>query len=121
MAQGYRAHQTAGRVQDGTVSSQLTHRGGTGQPLVLVHGLMGRGSTWSRQWPWLAGLGSVYTYDAPWHREVGNRSEDIVIRLYKDSKDATPDICLASGVINLSQATQQSWKKFPKEVILIPT
>jgi pimeloyl-ACP methyl ester carboxylesterase len=50
------------------VRSQLTHRGGTGRPLVLVHGLMGRGSTWSRQWPWLAGLGSVYTYDAPWHR-----------------------------------------------------
>ena len=46
----------------------LTHRGGAGRPLVLVHGLMGRGSTWSRQVPWLARLGSVYTYDAPWHR-----------------------------------------------------
>lgn len=29
---------------------------------------MGRGSTWSRQLPWLTRLGSVYTYDAPWHR-----------------------------------------------------
>jgi pimeloyl-ACP methyl ester carboxylesterase len=29
---------------------------------------MGRGSTWSRQLPWLTLLGSVYTYDAPWHR-----------------------------------------------------
>lgn len=46
----------------------LTYRGGTGRPLVLVHGLMGRGSTWSRQLPWLTRLGSVYTYDAPWHR-----------------------------------------------------
>ena len=53
--------------------------------------------------------------------KVGNRSEEIVIRLYKESKDATPDICLASGVINLSQATQQSWKKYPKEVILLTT
>ena len=46
----------------------LTHRGGRGRPLVLVHGLMGRGSTWSRQLPWLAAYGSLYTYDAPWHR-----------------------------------------------------
>ena len=41
---------------------------GDGEPLVLVHGLMGRGSTWSRQLPWLTQLGAVYTYDAPWHR-----------------------------------------------------
>lgn len=46
----------------------LTYRGGAGEPLVLVHGLMGRGTTWSRQLPWLTRLGAVYTYDAPWHR-----------------------------------------------------
>ena len=46
----------------------LTYRGGRGAPLVLVHGLMGRGSTWSRQLPWLTRHGEVYTYDAPWHR-----------------------------------------------------
>ena len=46
----------------------LTSLGGRGDPIVLVHGLMGRGSTWSRQIPWLAELGTVYTYDAPWHR-----------------------------------------------------
>lgn len=46
----------------------MTHRGGSGRPIVLVHGLMGRGSTWSRQVPWLARHGSVHTYDAPWHR-----------------------------------------------------
>jgi pimeloyl-ACP methyl ester carboxylesterase len=49
-------------------SAPLTYRGGSGPPLVLVHGLMGRGSTWSRQLPWLVRHGSVYTYDAPWHR-----------------------------------------------------
>ncbi|OBF16469.1 alpha/beta hydrolase [Mycobacterium sp. ACS4331] len=49
-------------------SDPLTYRGGQGCPLVLVHGLMGRGSTWSRQLPWLTQLGAVYTYDAPWHR-----------------------------------------------------
>lgn len=52
----------------------LTHRGGAGRPLVLVHGLMGRGSTWSRQLPWLTRLGSVHTYDAPWHR--GREADD---------------------------------------------
>jgi pimeloyl-ACP methyl ester carboxylesterase len=46
----------------------LRFRGGHGDPLVLVHGLMGRGSTWSRQVSWLSRFGGVYTYDAPWHR-----------------------------------------------------
>lgn len=53
-------------------SDSLIFRGGTDDggrgPLVLVHGLMGRGSTWSRQLPWLSSFGPVYTYDAPWHR-----------------------------------------------------
>lgn len=49
-------------------NQSLTHRAGEGEPIVLVHGLMGRGSTWSRQTPWLAAHGAVYTYDAPWHR-----------------------------------------------------
>lgn len=45
------------------------HGGRSGGPaLVLVHGLMGRGTTWSRQLPWLREHGRVYTYDAPWHR-----------------------------------------------------
>ena len=49
-------------------SATLTYRGGSGRPVVLVHGLMGRGSTWSRQLPWLVRWGAVHTYDAPWHR-----------------------------------------------------
>jgi pimeloyl-ACP methyl ester carboxylesterase len=49
-------------------SDLLTPHGGSGAPLVLVHGLMGRGSTWTRQLPWLTEHGAVYTYDAPWHR-----------------------------------------------------
>src|SRR5512143_4096673 len=50
------------------MTDPLTYRGGQEHPLVLVHGLMGRGSTWRRQLPWLTELGRVYTYDAPWHR-----------------------------------------------------
>lgn len=58
-----------GGAQDESVTAEhLTPRGGAGRPVVLVHGLMGRGSTWSRQLPWLTRLGEVYTYDAPWHR-----------------------------------------------------
>jgi pimeloyl-ACP methyl ester carboxylesterase len=56
-------------VQDVSVGAGLlVDHGGRGEPLVLVHGLMGRGSTWSRQLAWLIELGTVYTYDAPWHR-----------------------------------------------------
>jgi len=46
----------------------LIDQGGDGHPIVLVHGLMGRGRTWARQVPWLRDLGRVYTYDALWHR-----------------------------------------------------
>ena len=49
-------------------SDPITYRGGRGRPLLLVHGLMGRGSTWSRQTEWLTDFGAVHTYDAPWHR-----------------------------------------------------
>ncbi|MBL1375547.1 hypothetical protein JL924_18895, partial [Acinetobacter baumannii] len=54
----------------GMQRDHITDHGGhaDGPTLVLVHGLMGRGTTWSRQLPWLRGLGRVYTYDAPWHR-----------------------------------------------------
>lgn len=54
--------------------TSLTCHGGAGRPIVLVHGLMGRGSTWSRQLPWLTRHGTVYTYDAPWHR--GREADD---------------------------------------------
>ncbi len=54
----------------GMHGDHITDHGGRtdGPALVLVHGLMGRGSTWSRQVPWLRDFGRVHTYDAPWHR-----------------------------------------------------
>jgi pimeloyl-ACP methyl ester carboxylesterase len=37
-------------------------------PILLLHGLMGRGSTWRRCVPWLRRHGRVYTFDAAFHR-----------------------------------------------------
>ncbi|MCR5977713.1 alpha/beta fold hydrolase [Gordonia jinghuaiqii] len=37
------------------------------RPIVLLHGLMGRGRTWRRQIPWLRRYGRVFTYDAAFH------------------------------------------------------
>lgn len=39
--------------------------------MLLLHGLMGRGATWSRCTPWLARHGTVLTWDAPGHRGAG--------------------------------------------------
>ncbi len=42
--------------------------GGSGPPIVLLHGLMGRGRTWRRQVPWLRRYGRVITFDAAFHQ-----------------------------------------------------
>jgi len=83
----------AGR-QDGGMRTELTARGGSGAPIVLVHGLMGRGSTWSRQLPWLTEAGRVYTYDAPWHRgrDVADPHPISTERFVADLADAVSDI-----------------------------
>ena len=53
--------------------------------------------------------------------KVGNRSEEIGIKLFKESKDENPDVCLATGSIILLDTTKQSWKTFPKEVLMVLT
>ena len=89
----------------------MTHRGGTGRPLVLVHGLMGRGSTWSRQLPWLTSLGSVYTYDAPWHR--GHDDTDVepisTERFVVDLAAAVESLDRPAGLIGHSMGALHSW------------
>ncbi|RAV15107.1 alpha/beta hydrolase [Mycolicibacterium sp. GF69] len=89
----------------------LTHRGGRGRPLVLVHGLMGRGSTWSRQLPWLTRLGDVYTYDAPWHR--GRDADDVrpisTERFVADLGDAVASIGKPVVLIGHSMGGLHSW------------
>ena len=92
-------------------SSALTARGGTGRPLVLVHGLMGRGSTWSRQLPWLTRLGAVYTYDAPWHRGADRDDPEPVSteRFVADLGDAVGELDDAAVLIGHSMGALHSW------------
>ncbi|MBJ8345941.1 alpha/beta fold hydrolase [Antrihabitans sp. YC2-6] len=45
----------------------LHDEGGTGRPILLLHGLMGSARTWQRQVPWLRDFGHVYTFDAAGH------------------------------------------------------
>nr|WP_206037381.1 MULTISPECIES: alpha/beta hydrolase [unclassified Rhodococcus (in: high G+C Gram-positive bacteria)] len=41
--------------------------GGSGRPILLLHGLMGSARTWRRQVPWLREHGHVYSFDAAGH------------------------------------------------------
>ena len=89
----------------------LTPRGGDGNPLVLVHGLMGRGSTWSRQLPWLTALGEVYTYDAPWHRgrDVADSHPISTERFVSDLGDAVAALGRPAVMVGHSMGALHSW------------
>jgi pimeloyl-ACP methyl ester carboxylesterase len=89
----------------------LTHRGGQGDPLVLVHGLMGRGTTWSRQLPWLTQLGAVYTYDAPWHRgrDVADPLPISTERFVADLGDAVTALGEPVRLVGHSMGGLHSW------------
>lgn len=91
--------------------AHLTRRGGRGRPLVLVHGLMGRGSTWTRQLPWLTQLGDVYTYDAPWHRgrDVDEAGPISTERFVEELGDAVATIGRPTVLIGHSMGALHSW------------
>ena len=57
-----RAHRLAS-VEEMT----LHNEGGSGPPILLLHGLMGSARTWSRHVPWLRDYGHIYTFDAAGH------------------------------------------------------
>jgi pimeloyl-ACP methyl ester carboxylesterase len=89
----------------------LTDHGGHGEPLVLVHGLMGRGSTWTRQLPWLRRLGRVYTYDAPWHRgrDVADAYPISTERFVIDLADAVSGLRQPATLIGHSMGGLHGW------------
>lgn len=101
----------AARQDNGMVTDLLTHRGGRGEPIVLVHGLMGRGSTWSRQLPWLTELGEVYTYDAPWHRgrDVVDPYPISTERFVADLGDAVAGLGRPAILVGHSMGALHSW------------
>jgi pimeloyl-ACP methyl ester carboxylesterase len=95
----------------GMRSPLLTGRGGEGAPIVLVHGLMGRGTTWSRQVPWLSDLGEVYTYDAPWHRgrDVDDPHPISTERFVADLADAVTELGCPVTLVGHSMGGLHSW------------
>jgi pimeloyl-ACP methyl ester carboxylesterase len=92
-------------------SDPLTARGGTGDPVVLVHGLMGRGSTWSRQLPWLTAHGAVYSYDAPWHRgrDVADAAPISTERFVEELGDAVASLAGPVTLVGHSMGGLHSW------------
>ena len=92
-------------------TERLTGRGGDGQPIVLVHGLMGRGSTWTRQLPWLTKRGAVYTYDAPWHRgrDVADDHPISTERFVADLADAVADLGRPAILVGHSMGGLHAW------------
>jgi pimeloyl-ACP methyl ester carboxylesterase len=89
----------------------LTDCGGRGEPVVMVHGLMGRGSTWRRQLPWLTELGRIYTYDAPWHRgrDVADNHPISTERFVADLADAVGSLSGPAILIGHSMGGLHSW------------
>nr|WP_245551512.1 alpha/beta hydrolase [Gordonia rhizosphera] len=59
----------------GPVDADGTPVRGVG-PIVLLHGLMGRGRTWRRQIPWLRRHGRVFTFDAAFHTGADDTPPD---------------------------------------------
>jgi pimeloyl-ACP methyl ester carboxylesterase len=98
-------------IDHGEPTDLLTYRGGQGEPVMLVHGLMGCGRTWSRQWPWLVRLGAVYTYDAPWHRgrDTADPHPVSTERFVNDLADAVTALRVPVRLVGHSMGALHSW------------
>jgi pimeloyl-ACP methyl ester carboxylesterase len=92
-------------------SHLLRCHGGQGKPLVLLHGLMGRGTTWGRQLPWLTRLGTVYSFDALWHRcrDVDDTHPISTERFVADLADAVGSLGTAARLIGHSMGGLHAW------------
>ncbi|MFF0493213.1 alpha/beta fold hydrolase [Nocardia sp. NPDC004068] len=96
----------------------LYDEGGTGVPILLLHGLMGSARTWRAHVPWLREFGHVYTVDAAGHGRPAPaelRTEAFVA----DLAAATADIAEPMIVIGHSMGGLHGWMfaaEFPRRV-----
>ncbi len=72
---------------------------------------MGRGSTWPRQLSWLTRLGSVHTYDAPWHRgyDVDDPAPISTERFVADLAEAVAVLAEPAVLVGHSMGGLHSW------------
>jgi pimeloyl-ACP methyl ester carboxylesterase len=79
------------RASDG-VELAVTEFGGSGAPILLLHGLMGRASTWWAAAAWLAGHGRIVGMDARGHGRSGARGPWTTDRMAADVVDVLADL-----------------------------
>jgi pimeloyl-ACP methyl ester carboxylesterase len=73
--------------------------GGTGQGIVLLHGLMGRATTWWRTARWLTGHGHVIGLDARAHGRNPHRHGVSTERFAQDVAERITELNLAPAVV----------------------
>jgi pimeloyl-ACP methyl ester carboxylesterase len=79
------------RASDG-LELAVTEFGGSGPPILLLHGLMGRASTWWAAAGWLARHGRVVGLDARGHGRSGARGPWTTDRMAADVADVLADL-----------------------------
>jgi pimeloyl-ACP methyl ester carboxylesterase len=79
------------RASDG-VELVVTEFGGTGAPILLLHGLMGRASTWWESAEWMARLGRVVGMDARGHGRSEARGPWTTDRMAADVVDVLTEL-----------------------------
>jgi pimeloyl-ACP methyl ester carboxylesterase len=79
------------RASDG-VQLAVTEFGGSGTPILLLHGLMGRASTWWAVAEWLADHGRVVGLDARGHGRSGARGPWTTDRMAADVVDVLAEL-----------------------------
>lgn len=86
----------------------LYDEGGTGVPILLLHGLMGSARTWRGHLPWLREFGHVYTFDAAGHGRPAP-AELTTESFVADLAAATSDITESMVVIGHSMGGLHGW------------
>ncbi|MBF6332765.1 alpha/beta fold hydrolase [Nocardia transvalensis] len=86
----------------------LYDEGGTGVPILLLHGLMGSARTWGGQVEWLRKFGQVFTFDAAGHGRAAPQ-ELTTEAFVADLATATASIAEPMVVIGHSMGALHGW------------